>query len=103
DIISNYGTNTTALDLSSTPTYINYPDGKSKGAINLTPFSGYDIAASSNYGLTNTIAFWFKRTSPPASQLQWMYTFFNTDNKIDTADKAGINTDGTIRFAPTIN
>jgi hypothetical protein len=103
DIIANYGTTTTSVNLSSTPTYISYPDGKSKAAINLTPYGGYDSGPSGLYGTTNTIAFWFKRPSPPASQTQWMYLFYDSTAKIDTSDKAGINTDGTIRFAPTID
>jgi hypothetical protein len=100
DLVYDSGSSNQTLNLSSNPTWLAYPNGASKGAISLSAYGGYDTACSATYGQNNTIAFWFKRTSAPTSQLQWSYKYYNSDLRWDQASQAGINTNGTITFAP---
>ena len=102
DLVSDSGTTNQEINLSSTPTWITYPNAISKGGISLAAFTGYDANPLTTYNANNTIAFWFKRSAPPTSQLQWSSKFWNSTQKWNTASEAGINTDGRITFAPTL-
>jgi len=102
DLVPDSGSANQQLNLSSNPTWLTYPNAISKGGISFSAFAGYDTNASTTYGQNNTMAFWFKRSSPPASQLQWSNKFYTSELKWNTASEAGINTNGTIRFAPTL-
>jgi hypothetical protein len=87
------------LNFSSTPTWTAYPNGKSRGSILLNPFSGYDTTAVTTFGQSNTIAFWFKRSSAPASNTVWTAMYWNSETNLINCY---INTNGTISFQATL-